>query len=236
MNRTPDLELEIICCTIEDAIAACKGGATRLEVTVQLDQAGLTPPLELVKAIIQAVPVPARVMLRERDGFAVGNLDELESLQRLATQFAGLGVDGLVVGFVKDGSLDVGALRAILKEVPKTCCTIHHAIEATRDPLAALQSIRKLKNADRCLVHGGYGPKEERIARLLEYRQALGPERRLILGGRVTLDAIPDFLQSTGIVEVHLGRAVRTPETTGGHVDAEKVRCAMHLLRSSCTS
>ncbi len=233
MNRIPQLELEVICCTVEDAIAACRGGATRLELTVQLDQAGITPPRELVEAIIQSVPVPVRVMLRDRTDFEIGTLNELETLRRLANQFAAAGVNGLVTGFVKDGTLDVGALRAILHEVPQTCFTIHHAIEATRDPLAALQSVCEFKNADRCLVHGGFGPQEERITRLLEYRKALGSERRLILGGRVTLAALPEFIRATGIFEAHLGRAVRTPETAEGAVDAEKVRRALQLLQSS---
>ncbi|HUY14815.1 MAG TPA: copper homeostasis protein CutC [Terriglobia bacterium] len=234
MNQTPGLELEVICCTVEDAIAASQGGATRLEVTVQLDLAGLTPPLELVRAILQSVPVPARVMLRERAGFEVGSPDDLESLRRLARQFATMGVDGLVTGYVKDGRLDVAGLRSILAEVPQTCFTIHHAIETTGDPLAALQSIREFGNADRCLVHGGYGTVKERIARLQEYRKALGPERRLILGGRLNLPSLPEFVRGTEITEIHLGRAVRTPERTEGRVDAAKVRSAMRLLQSCC--
>ena len=223
----------MICCTLEDAIAASQGGATRLEVTVQLDQAGLTPPLELVRAILQSVSVPARVMLRERAGFEVGGLDDLEGLRRRARQFAAVGVDGLVTGYVKDGRLDVPSLRSILAEVPQTHFTIHHAIETTVDPQAALQSIRDFKNTDRCLVHGGHGGVEERIARLKEYRKAIGSEQRLILGGRLNLPSLPEFVRRTEITEIHLGRAVRTPESAEGRVDAAKVQNAMRLLKAS---
>ncbi|MGH9452456.1 MAG: copper homeostasis protein CutC [Terriglobia bacterium] len=236
MNQTQSLELEVICCTVEDAMAAHRGGATRLEVTVQLDQGGITPPLELVKAILQSVPVRARIMLRERADFAVNDLEELERLKRLARQLAALNINGLVVGFVRDGALDLRSLGAILAEAPSTRFTIHHALETTRDPLAALEAVRGLKNADRCLVHGGMGTREERVARLLQYRKALGPECKLILGGRVTLDTLADFARGTGLAEFHLGRAVRTPETDEGRVDADKVHRAMQILRSPCTS
>ncbi|MBZ5565222.1 MAG: copper homeostasis protein CutC [Acidobacteriia bacterium] len=58
-----------------------EGGASSLEVCVQLDRAGLTPPLRLVQEIVQRVPIPARVMLRERDDFVLSGPKEVATLQ-----------------------------------------------------------------------------------------------------------------------------------------------------------
>ena len=65
------VELEVIACTLEDALAAEEGGATRLEITVDLDQAGLTPPVDLVEKIIRHTKLAARVMVRYRVGCCV---------------------------------------------------------------------------------------------------------------------------------------------------------------------
>src|SRR5579863_10027915 len=119
------IELEVIACSLEDALAAYRGGATRLEITVRLDQAGLTPPIEMVRKILQYVPLPIRVMLRDRADFLLnekteltGNA-ELESMKRKATGFAALNIEGLVMGHIKDGELDFTTLEEAIKSAPK---------------------------------------------------------------------------------------------------------------------
>lgn len=227
------MELEIICCSLEDALAAWEGGATRFEVIADLEQAGLTPPLALVEELTHRVPVPLRVMLREQNHFILSGAAELETLQARAREFARLKIDGLVTGYVKDGELDLDALAAIFSAAPESSFTFHHAIEMTADPAAALRSLGAFPQVDRALVKGGAGSLAERIRALNDYGRAFGPHRRLIAGGNLTLDMLPALLRGTGIREFHLGRAVRTPETAGGRVDARKVRQAAQLLRDA---
>src|SRR5579859_7075385 len=224
------IELEVITCSVDDAMAAYRGGASRLEITVRLDQGGLTPPVEMVREIIQVVPVPVRVMLRDRADFSIKEIAELESLKWKAREFAGLNVEGLVTGHIKDGKLDLTTLEEIIKSAPKMRITAHHAIEATGDPLAALRALRNFPTVDRALVSGGAGRIEERIKRLSQYHEAIGPERFLIAGGNLSLDMLKLLRESTGIRVFHLGRAVRTPEEAGGRVESEKVRRAAGLL------
>ncbi|MBZ5592386.1 MAG: hypothetical protein LAP39_09125 [Acidobacteriia bacterium] len=61
--------LEVIACSVADAVAAERGGAGRLEIVRALEAGGLTPLLSLVKEIVAAVSIPVRVMLRENPGF-----------------------------------------------------------------------------------------------------------------------------------------------------------------------
>src|ERR1044071_10079626 len=61
--------LEVIACSVADAVEAQKGGASRLEVVRELDRGGLTPSIQLVQAIKDAVDLPLRVMVRESDGY-----------------------------------------------------------------------------------------------------------------------------------------------------------------------
>lgn len=225
------MELEIIACSVEDAVAAYEGGASRLEITVQLSQSGLTPPLEMVHEILHRTPLPARVMIRERDDFNLQGAEELRVLKERAQAFASLPVEGLVTGYVKNGSLDLDALNDVIAAAPSLHFTVHHAIEQTANPIQALHDLQSNANVDCVLVHGGiHRPLEERIARLREYGLALGPGRNLIIGGSLTLETLDVFRREPSFHIFHLGRAVRTPEEPNGKVDAKKVRKAMELL------
>lgn len=231
-------ELEVIACSLDDAVAAYRGGASRLEVTVRLDQAGLTPPLEMVEEIIQTVPLPIRVMLRDRPDFSAGDNAELESLKRKAIEFSALNlgahaggcVDGLVAGHIQNGNLDWAALEEVISVAPNLRVTVHHAIEATHDPFETLRNLHKFPSVDRALVSGGAGSLAARIERLVRMRGAIGPERSLIAGGNLAMHMLAPIREATGIRIFHLGRAVRTPEESRGRVDGEKVRIAAGLL------
>src|SRR5690349_10554722 len=99
--------LEVIACSLADAIEAEQGGAGRLEIVSELKRGGLTPSSELVAEIKQRVDIPVRVMLRESDGFGVTGASEIERLCAAAERFASLEVDGFVLGFLRDGEVDV---------------------------------------------------------------------------------------------------------------------------------
>lgn len=223
-------ELEIIACSLDDARAAYHGGATRLEVCVRLDQAGLTPPLQLVQQILSHVPLRVRIMVRQRAAFAISGEAELDALKRNARAFAALAVDGLVVGHTKDGQLDWEALQEIIGAAPSMRFTVHHAIEETSDPLATLRALQAFPNVDCALVKGGAGTLAERVERLAAYQQALGDKATLVVGGNLTIEMLPTLRETKFLRAFHLGRAVRTPEETWGAVDAQKVRRARQEL------
>ena len=230
MTSAP-VELEVIACSLEDALAAEEGGASRIELTVRLDQDGLTPPLELTRAVASRLQIPVRAMLRDRDDFDVGSVDDLARLQQQAADLAHAGIEGMVTGFISGNALDFEALDAIVSAVPGVRFTIHRAVEHTRDPAATLRQLRRFSNVDRALVSGGPGTIDDWTARLAKYREAFGPERRLIVGGGLTLDMLGSLREDPGQTVFHLGRAVRTPEHADGRVDAAKVRRACQVLR-----
>jgi len=223
------IDLEIIVCSLDDALAAYDGGATRLEVCVGLDQAGLTPPRELVEQILASLPIRLRVMVRERAAFEISGEAELDDLKQHAQAFAALSVDGLVVGHTKDGKLHLEALQEIIGAAPSMRFTVHHAIEETSDPLETLRALQAFPNVDCALVKGGTGTLEERVERLAAYHQALGDKATLVMGGNLTIEMLPTLRETTFLRAFHLGRAVRTPEEASGAVDWRKVRKARHL-------
>src|SRR6185436_14802004 len=136
--------LEVIACSVADAIEAEKGGANRLEIVSALDRGGFTPPLELVRAINDAVDLPLRVMVRESDGYQTSGETEIEKLCAAADEFLRLDVDGLVLGFLKGKTINLDLTRRVLAAAGKSKATFHHAFEDAADQLLAIGEIKSL--------------------------------------------------------------------------------------------
>ena len=226
-----DAILEVIVCTVADAIEAQLGGAGRLEVVRDLNRGGLTPPVGLVRAIKDAVDLPLRVMVRESDGFEISSAAEVEKLCAAAHEFSRLDVDGLVLGFLKDKTIDLDLSSRVLASAPGLKATFHHAFENTVDKLEAVTEIKKLSQVDRILSHGGPGALEERRQRLDVYARAAAPGITIIAGGGIDSCSIELLKDTTAVREFHVGRAARRDFRVDGEVQSELVR----RLANSCS-
>jgi len=231
MNSFPRMTpvLEVIACSVADAVEAEKGGASRLEIVRDFARGGLTPPIELVVGIRQKVELPLRVMLRESDGYETSSADEIDRLCAAAVQFASLGVDGFVLGFLKDGQVDVERTQRVLACAPQVRATFHHAFEDTSDKLSALDVIKTLPQVDRVLSSGGADDLESRVQRLGEYAKAAAPELTILAGGGVDDYALLKIGRETSIREFHVGRAARAGFE--GNVQASLVNELVKKLR-----
>lgn len=227
--RRPPL-LEVIVCSVSDAIEAQRGGAGRLEIIRDLQSGGLTPPLELVQEIVDAVTLPVRVMLRESDSYEVTGQDEKEKLFAGARDLSELNVDGMVLGFLSRGEIDVPLTELVLSGAPNLSATFHHAFEEANDPFMAIRVLRQLKQVDRLLASGGSGPWTEKIKRLSRYEAEVDSEIEILVGGGVDQQSIGMVRQSTGIREFHVGRAARKPASPEGVVSSELVKALVETL------
>lgn len=214
--------------SVDEAREAAAGGADRLEIVRDLDQGGLTPSLETVRAIRDAVDLPLRVMVRETADYRMHGADDLARMREAAAELAALGVDGLVVGFEKFGCADLDSVAAVLEAAPMTPATFHRAFEATRDPLAEIERIGGLPRIDRILTSGGEGSWEEKMGRLESWRAAAAPEIRILAGGGLDLERMLWLTRETRLTEFHLGTAVREQ----GVVRADLVRRMKEALEA----
>ena len=212
--------LEVIACTVEDAIEAERGGADRLEVISRFDVGGLTPSTELVRGIQAKVSIPIRVMLRESEDYGVSGEKEIERLCAAAHEFNQFGVDGVVLGFLCDAAeIDLELTGKILACAPDLKATFHHAFEDAADKFSAIERLKNLPQIDRVLAHGGRDIWAEKILRLGEYATAAQPEIEILVGGGVDLQIISMIREKTSVREFHVGRAARI----GGKVESWQV-------------
>ena len=223
--------LEVIACSVADAIEAEKGGANRLEIVRDLQHGGLTPSFELVTQIKRAVALPLRVMLRENEGYKTNSAEEIDRLCRAAQRFASIGVDGFVLGFLKGGEVDVELTQRVLACAPDMRATFHRAFEDAKDKLRAVSDIKRLPQVDRILSSGGTDELERRVQRLREYDRAAAPELTILAGGGIDGDAILKIGRETGICEFHVGRAARVNFQIEGDVQSSLVSTLSKTLR-----
>lgn len=216
--------LEVIAGSVEDAIAAERGGATRIELCVDLDQDGLTPPLPLVKSVVHAVRIPVRVMLRRHNDFLIRAADELNGLCDTANAIEQTGAAGLVLGFIQDGRLNETAQQSIASTAPAMKITFHRAFDRLHDPIAAITTLKRNPQVDCILTSGGTGDWQERAQHLTKLQQAAVPEIEILVGGGVDANAIDWLCRHTTLRAFHAGRAARENNAVNGCVLEANVR------------
>ncbi len=215
---------EVIVCTLEDAVAAEAGGATRLEVISHYEAGGLTPDLDLVRSITATVRVPARVMIRDEEDFTITDEKKIERLCEAIRSFRELPVDGFVLGFVKDGTIDHELVARLLSCAPNLKTTFHRAFELLPDPMAAIGELKRHPQIDCILTSGGPRPWAEKLADFAAWQLAAWPEIEILIGGGTDREVVRMFGEHTTLRAFHVGRAVRRGEELHGPVEIEQVR------------
>jgi copper homeostasis protein len=206
--------LEVIVTCLEEAKQAEQGGANRLEVVRDLQHEGLTPAYGLVEAILNAVSVPIRIMLRETPNFFINSVDELALLKATAAQLAQLPIGGFVLGFLNGSSLDISGLETVLQEAGSHPITFHRAFEQVSDQTAAIEQLKRHPKIDRILVNGGLGSWGEKRSALDRLQTIASPEITIMAGGGLTESALRALSESPHLNEFHVGKAARDADGT----------------------
>ncbi len=227
--------LEVIACSLEDAIAAEQGGADRLEIISHFEVGGLTPPIGLVSDIIAKVKIPLRVMVRESESFFIKGEKNIERLCDLARSCAELGADGLVLGFTRDNrgrtGIDHETLARVLSCAPKLKATFHRAFDLLPNPVRAVAELKRHRQIDRILTNGGDYSRSGKIDHFNQLVRAAGPEIEILAGGGINEENIGLLRSSTKLREFHVGRAARENNDIDGKVQADRVRALIGLIR-----
>lgn len=221
IDRLPGVLLEVIAETVEDAREAEQGGAGRIELVRDLSRGGLTPAQGLIAAVVKAVRIPVRVMIRETEPFEVNDTAELARLHTAAREALDEGAAGLVLGFFRDGALNLGAVREALGSLDAPV-TFHRAFDEADRPLDAVASLASEPRVDRVLTSGGAGDWTARLARLQALRRAAPPHLTILPGAALDDEALRE-LAKEGFAEAHVGRAARIPAAHHGRVRAGRV-------------
>jgi len=222
--------LEVIACTVEDAVEAELGGADRIELCRALMVGGLTPDSMLVRQVMRRASIPVRVMLRETDAPTTYLEAEFARIEEHLRRISDLEVDGLVMGFVRSGQVETQKLERVLTLAPHAQVTFHRSFDEVMDRTAALQVLKRYSQVDRILTNGVDDDPEARRARLEALQSAAAPEITVIAAGGNDEQMLRSLAASSIVREIHIGRAARMPAIHPGPVMRDRVERVRRLI------
>ena len=126
-----DYILEVCVDSAESALAAAKGGASRLELCQNLVIGGTTPSPKLFEVIRRQTTIPIHALIRPRFGDFCYTPYELEEIREEVAMYRELGAEGVVVGVLKEdgtmnmagnGTADGGSRRHVRDAAPRVRC------------------------------------------------------------------------------------------------------------------
>lgn len=108
--------LEVCVDSVESALAAKAGGATRLELCANLVIGGTTPGYTLFEQIKRETGLPVRTLIRPRFGDFLYTEYEYQQMLQDIRHFAQAGADGVVIGSLNaDGTLQEEQMRGMIE-------------------------------------------------------------------------------------------------------------------------
>jgi copper homeostasis protein len=205
--------------TLDEAIAAEKGGAHRLELCANMDVGGTTPSAELFNAVRSRVTLPIAMMIRPRGGSFHYTADELDAMHRDIDVALALGADAVVFG-VLDGSgrVDEGKTRTLVARAAGTPVTFHKAFDDVHDLSGALRTLIRA-GVSRVLTSGGAATAIEGVDRLATLVERAAGRITIMPGGTVRGHNVAEIVARTGVHEVH-ARCHENPARIRDIVDA----------------
>ena len=137
--------LEICVDSVESAINAQKGGATRLELCSNLIIGGTTPTKSLFEEVRKNVNIPINVLIRPRFGDFLYSKYEIEIIKNEIRMFREMGADGIVVGILtKEGEIDLENMKSFISEAQGIPVTFHRAFDVCKNPVETFDELKKI--------------------------------------------------------------------------------------------
>jgi copper homeostasis protein len=231
-----DRILEISVENLEAALAAQCGGAHRLELCAELAVGGLTPSDELMRRVRSEIQLPIFAMIRPRSGDFVYADGEIESMRRDIEVARKLGMDGVVLGLLReDRSVDVERTRELVQFARPLPVTFHRAFDECADLQRSLEDVIA-SGASRILTSGGAATAMEGLSTLKRLVAAAGERIIILPGSGIHAGNIAEVARGTGAREFHsgLGSILAYGRGDGNRFEAE-VRKLIAALQRDCS-
>jgi copper homeostasis protein len=196
--------LEICCGSIDDALAAEKGGAERVELCSALFLGGLTPSVGTIQEAKRRLKIPIIVMVRPRAGGFAYSEAEMASMERDTEAAVENGADGIVVGILQsDGKVDVARCHRIRRLIGTRQAVFHRAFDVTPDPFEALEQLVDL-GFTRVLTSGQKDSVPEGVELIKKLIERASDRIEILPGGGIQDWNLKELVERTGCQQVHM--------------------------------
>lgn len=189
--------------SLEDSLAAERGGAGRLELCDNLAVGGTTPGSALIAAVKARVRIPVVAMIRPRGGSFVHTTAELDQMRRDIDMAKQQGADEIVLGILDDrGEIDEARTRELVARAGETPVAFHRAFDAVANPLTALDLLIDI-GISRVLTGGGPTTALEGVETLAALVERAAGRIGILAGGKVRSNNVRAIVDGSGVSEVH---------------------------------
>lgn len=211
--------VEICCGSYEDAVAAERGGAERIELNSALSLGGLTPSAGCVRLVKKHTDLKVISMVRPRGGGFCYTERETDQMFEDAEILLECGSDGLAFGFLTENrEINLERTGEMIRRIHSYGreAVFHRAFDCTRDPKAAVSQLIEL-GADRILTSGLKETAWEGRELLQKLQQEFGSRIELLAGSGVNAGNARELMEVTGISQIHSScKGWREDPTTSG--------------------
>ncbi len=215
VNMQRNLSLEISVETLEAAMAAERGGASRIEFCGDLRVGGTTPSVELLRAVRERVRVPIFSMVRPRGGNFLYSEAEFEAMGRDLDAAKELGMDGVVLGLLDaERRVDIARTKELVDRARPLPVTFHRAFDECVDLRRALENVIRT-GATRLLTSGGRRTAPEALDLIGELVRIAGERLIVMPGSGLHAGNIREAVAKTGAREYHAGLSSVVADAAG---------------------
>jgi copper homeostasis protein len=197
--------LEISVESVDAAMAAERGGASRIEFCSNARVGGTTPGPELLRTVRERVGLPIFSMVRPRGGNFFYSCDEFAVMQRDVDVAKETGMDGVVLGLLNaDGGVDIVRTKQLVEQARPLPVTFHRAFDECADLHKAIEHVIQT-GAERLLTSGRKKTAPEALEVIGELVRIAGERLIVMPGSGIHAGNIRDVAQKTGAREYHAG-------------------------------
>ena len=205
--------LEVGARTLDDVLAAERGGANRVELYSSPLEGALTPSAGLIKAASEAVNnLLLFVMIRPRAGDFLYSDNEFTTMQRDVEIAVEMGADGIMCGILKnDGNLDIERMKDLKRRSGDRKFTLHRAFDFSKDPIRTLDEAISLE-CDYILTLGQEQDATFSRKTLFNIMQQAEDKIKIMLGLGADFDTASELdsvIKETGADEYHIVNGYR---------------------------
>ena len=200
------VQIEICANSVNSALAAQKGGASRVELCQNLKEGGTTPSLGEIFTARKLLEIDLYVLIRPRGGDFLYNDLEFEIMKKDVEQCINLGCNGIVIGILnKDGSVDMNRNRMLIDMACKAGLgvTFHRAFDMCDDLNAALEDVIEL-GCERILTSGGMPKAYLGLINIKGLIEKANNRVIIMPGSGVNEENVKEIVDFSGAREIHL--------------------------------
>jgi copper homeostasis protein len=200
------MKVEVCAGSVQSAIEAAKGGASRVELCDNLFEGGTTPSAATIETVSRLVKIPVYVMIRPRGGDFLYSDVEFEIMKRDISLAKSFGAAGIVTGvLLEDGSVDEQRTKELVftaKEF-EMGVTFHRAFDMCANRYKALESVIAA-GCERILTSGGENKAIEGKTLIKKLVIAVAGRISIMAGSGVNPANVKELVEYTGVNEVHI--------------------------------